>query len=52
MTAEIRNEESEKDDLKVAEYTNEVLLACAPEAVPAILASLSGGQSEDAASQG
>jgi len=44
------NEESEKDDLKVAEYTNEVLLACVPEAVPAILF-LSGGQSEDAASR-
>jgi len=42
------NEESEKDDLKVAEYTNEVLLACVPEVVPAILF-LSGGQSEDAA---
>ena len=44
------NEESEKDDLKVAEYTNEVLLECVPETVPAILF-LSGGQSEDAASR-
>ena len=42
--------ESEFDDEKIAEYTNEVLLDCVPPEVPSILF-LSGGQSEAAASR-